>query len=154
MLFVYPATNSDKLRLMKVIGIEVKGSKVIFFALESINKKNVAIIPDTLTSLNLKDHRDCTEVRMFKDMIHNFFKSISPDAIAIIAKKSKGRFQASPISFKIEGLMQCYEAADVSFIDPITISAFKKKHNYEVIFEHVYQEDAANLAYYLIHRNE
>jgi len=53
------------------------------------------------------------------------------------------------LSFKIEGLIQCYKKIDIEFVQPMTVSNYFKKNNFNLQLEHNYQESAAKLVYYL-----
>jgi hypothetical protein len=69
--------------------------------------------------------------------------------IGVDIDKTKGRFKSAPLSFKIEGLIQCYEKLEIEFLPLITISTYFKKNNFNLQLEHNYQEPAAKLAYFL-----
>ena len=102
--------------------------------------------------LGIQEDQDNDEIRDFQSTIHTFFNNINPDAIAIIVRQTKGRFASSPFSFKLEGLIQCYDKVNIEFVSPKTITAFYKKNPFTVLFDNNYQEDAARLANYLLNR--
>ena len=79
-----------------------------------------------------------------------FFKEINPSAIAIITRQTKGRFAASSISFKLESLIQCYTEVDIEFVAKATLTAHYKKNPFSISVAHSYQENAAQLAAYLL----
>jgi hypothetical protein len=74
------------------------------------------------------------------------------DKIGILkrAKSLKAKFPVSPISFKLEGLIQTYKDSEIQFIAPQSISAYFKKNQRAFKPKYAYQDSAANLAYYLL----
>lgn len=136
---------------MKTIGIEIDKSKVILYAIEA-DGGNIVNLTGDFKSLTLKNDADNGQVVNLKETVHSFFDDINPDIIAIIARQTKGRFKSSPISFKLEGLLQIYEKTEIEFIPPQTLTAYYKKHPFPIVVQHNYQENAAKLANYLINR--
>ena len=102
--------------------------------------------------LEIKDDQNNQEVKDFQSTIHSFFNSINADKIAIITRQTKGRFSSSTLSFKMEGLIQCYDKIEIEFVSPRTLSAYYKKNPLTIPFENTYQENALKLAYYLLNR--
>jgi hypothetical protein len=137
---------------MKAIGIEIAKKRAVCFALEQDNQGNYINLTGTSKYFEIKEDQDNREIRNFQKSVFDFFNSINPDAIAIIARQTKGRFASSSFSFKLEGLIQCYGEADVEFVSPRTISAYYKKNTLLVPIDHDYQENAVKLAYYLLNR--
>lgn len=137
---------------MKVIGIEIDKSRVVLYALELDDDDNLINLTGDFKTLTLKNDADNSQVSAFKETIHSFFDDINPDSIAILTRQTKGRFKAAPISFKLEGLLQIYEKADIEFVSPLTLTAYYKKNSFDIDVQHNYQENAAKLANYLIKR--
>ena len=79
-------------------------------------------------------------------------ESIQFDKIGIIKRGTKGSFAASPISFKIEGLIQTYKNNDIEFVPPATLRAFYKKNTNIIIPKYNYQKPANDLAFYLLEK--
>jgi hypothetical protein len=138
---------------MKAIGIEIAKKRAVCFALEQDNQGNYINLTGTSKYFEIKEDQDNREIRNFQKSVFDFFNSINPDAIAIIARQTKGRFASSSFSFKLEGLIQCYGEADVEFVSPRTISAYYKKNTLLVPIDHDYQENAVKLANYLLNRS-
>lgn len=134
---------------MKVIAIDIRGSKAIFLAL-SFQESTVKNITEKFTSLELKDHKDSGQLKAYQKTIFDFLNGIAPDRIAVFGKNTKGQFQGSAIAFKIEGLIQSFPAVDVEVISPVSLAAFEKKNELPTIDTFVYQKDAARLGLYLI----
>jgi hypothetical protein len=133
---------------MKVIGIDIDKSKAIFYVLEK--KKDGEIVQiEGLKSLTLANDTDNSQVRAFKTGIQEFFDEIKPQGISLLSRQTKGRFKAASVSFKIEGLIQCYEKVEVNFVSPQTVKAFIKKNPLTINLDFNYQEGAAELAYYM-----
>jgi hypothetical protein len=137
---------------MKVIGIEIDKKRAICFALEKDSQGTYINLTGKFKYLGIQDDHDNGEIRDFQSTIHTFFNNINPDAIAIITRQTKGRFASSPFSFKLEGLIQCYDKVEVEFISPQTLTAFYKKNQMTVSFDNNYQENAVKLSNYLLNR--
>lgn len=136
---------------MKTIGIEIDKNKAIFYVLENDGTSLVNRTND-FKNLILADDRDNSEVRNFQSIIFTHFDTINPSRIAILARQSKGRFASSPISFKIEALIQCYQKVEVEFIAPQTLTTYYKKNDFNVQLSYNYQENSARLANFLQHQ--
>ncbi len=137
---------------MKAIGIEIDKKRAICFALEKDSQGTFINLTGAFRYLEIKDDQDNSEIKNFQSAIFAFFNSINPDTIAILARQTKGRFSSSTYSFKLEGLIQCYDKAAVEFVSPRTVAAYYKKNALSVPFDHNYQENATKLAYYLLNR--
>jgi len=135
---------------MRVIGIDIDKTKAIFYALETDTAGNQVPLSGSLRYLTLENDTDNSSVRAFQSKIHSFFDEIHPDRIAILKRQTKGRFKSSPLSFKIEGLIQCYEKVEVEFIQPMAVSSYYKKHVFDFTPEFEYQLPAAKLASYML----
>lgn len=136
---------------MKAIGIEINGSKTIFYALEK-DRTLVTNITGEFKSVNISDVYNNTEIKEFQATVFSFFDNLNPHKIAIIKRNYKGQQSASPISFKLEGLIQCYSTKEIEFIHPATLNAFYKKNVFPIIVDFKYQHKAAQLAFYLLER--
>ena len=137
---------------MKVIGIEIDKKRAICFALEKDSHGTYINLTGKFKYLEIQDDHDNGEIKDFQSTIHTFFNNINPSAIAIITRQTKGKFSSSPFSFKLEGLIQCYDSFDIEFISPQTLSAFYKKNSLTVPFDNNYQENAVRLSNYLLNR--
>lgn len=137
---------------MKVIGIEIDKKRAICFALEKDNQGTYINLTGKFKYLEIQDDQDNSEIKDFQSTIHTFFNNINPDAVAIITRQTKGKFSSSPFSFKLEGLIQCYDKVNVEFISPQTLSAFYKKNQMTISFDNNYQENAVKLSNYLLNR--
>jgi Protein of unknown function (DUF3010) len=137
---------------MRVIGIEIEKKRAICFALEQDSQGTYINLTGKFRYLEIQEDQDNGEIKNFQSTIHTFFNSINPDAIAIISRQTKGRFSSSTFSFKLEGLIQCYDMVDVEFVSPRTLSAYYKKNSLSVPIDNNYQENAVKLANYLLNR--
>jgi Protein of unknown function (DUF3010) len=135
---------------MKTLGITLEANKAIFCALERSTNGSIHECSNTVKKLELKDHMDSKEVRSLREEIHAFLEKEKFDTIGIIKRGTKGRFAASPISFKIEGLIQTFPKAEIEFIAPATLNAFFKKKDKSIEPKYAYQKDACDLAFYLL----
>jgi hypothetical protein len=134
---------------MKVIGIDIDKTKAIFYALEKDANGNIINLTGDFKYVILNNDTDNSKVRALQSTVHSFFETIHPDRIAILKRQTKGRFKSAPLSFKIEGLIQCYDKLEIEFLPPITVSTYFKKHDFNLQLEHNYQEAAAKLAYFM-----
>ena len=139
---------------MKVIGIAIDKAKAVFYALEKKDDDRLINRTGEFKFLTLKNDTDNSAIRTFQSSIFSFFDDIQPDRIAILTRQTKGRFKSAPLSFKIEGLIQCYEEIDIEFVSPHKILSYFKKNEFILDLEYEYQEKAARLAYYLISQSE
>jgi hypothetical protein len=135
---------------MRVIGIDIDKIKIIFYALETDTSGNQVPLSGSLKYLTLEDDTNNSSVRAFQSRIHAFFDELHPARIAILKRQTTGRFKSSPLSFKIEGLIQCYQKVEVEFIQPMAVSGYFKKHAFNIIPEFEYQIPAAKLASYML----
>ena len=144
---------------MKSIGIVIKGKKAILFALEKNLLSNYIILDDKFKSLEIDDHYNNSQIVEFKNTIESFINSISPDRIGIIKRNEKGgfpkndnvkdSFSTSPISFKIEGILQLCNI-NIEFIAPQTLNSYIKKNDLPFKVKYNYQIKSAELAFYLL----
>lgn len=137
---------------MKVIGIEIEKKRAVCIALEKDSQGTIMNLTGKFRYLEIKEDQDNGEIKNFQSTIFSFFNSINPDAIAIITRQPKGRFSSSTFSFKLEGLIQCYDRVDVEFVSPRTLTAYYKKNPLSVPFDNNYQENAVKLANYLLNQ--
>lgn len=133
---------------MKTIGIEISNKKVIFVALEQTND-TFENITGKQKSMELKDDRESKELHSFMNELHSYFDSMNPDKIGIVTRMSKGKFAASPISFKIEGLIQLYKKVAIEFVTPQALTAYFKKNKMPLPLDHKYQEKAMKMSLFL-----
>ncbi|NOQ71925.1 MAG: DUF3010 family protein [Crocinitomix sp.] len=136
---------------MKVLGVSLEGSTAIFSALEKQGETIIDLSAD-FKKMELKDHLNSEEVKILCGNLHILFEKGQFDRIGIIKRGTKGRFAASSITFKIEGLIQLYPACEVEFISPATLNAYFKKNTNSVTPKYSYQKAANGLAFYLLNQ--
>lgn len=136
---------------MKVLGIEISGREVRIIALENSNG-GIIDYTGTYKPIKLEDDEISDNVILFKNTLFATFDNFSPDEIVIKYRNPKGKgLQApSPISFKIEGIIQVYQDSRISFISPNTIAAFYKKNNLELKPNFGYNLEALKIAFHHI----
>jgi hypothetical protein len=137
---------------MRAIGIEISKKRAIYFAIEKDEHGNYSNITGNPKYIEIKDDQDNDDIREFQIKIHALFDKLMPDTIAVLTRQTKGRFASSPISFKLEGLIQCYQNVQVSFVAPKAVASFYKKNTLTVPFDNNYQENAAKLSFYLLNK--
>jgi hypothetical protein len=136
---------------MRAIGIDIDKTKAIFYVLEKIQDGTVHNITGKTKTLVLKDETDQQSVISFLQESHALLATWQADTIAIKARQTKGKFSASPLSFKLEALLQAYAGSPIRLIAPATVNAFFKKNEFPLVPDHNYQEDAAKIAFYQLH---
>jgi Protein of unknown function (DUF3010) len=137
---------------MKVVGIEIDSRKVIVVALERTDD-GIVNYTGKYKPIKLEDDDVAENVRLFKNTLFATLDGFSPEVVVFLGRGTSGMFAASPISFKIEGLLQLYENADVCCTKPQTISAFFKKNELDVVCEFGYQKNALNVSYHYLKVN-
>ena len=145
---------------MRTIGIEIKGREVRIVVLEN-NEEGIVDITGSYKPLKLEEDEITENVILFRNTLHATFDSFNPDAIVIRwrnPKPAKGfndenNFGSSPISFKIEGLIQTYESSKIAIIKPQTVTAFLKRNELPIHAKYGYQTEALKMAYYFIKNN-
>ena len=135
---------------MKLIGIDINSAKVVFYCVEVLADGSIKELASNFKSLAIKDDHQNYELRDFQAKAFGFFDSIQPTKITILKRMTKGKFAASSVSFKLEGLMQCYTKCEIDFIAPATLNAFFKKNEFTLLPPNKYQTNAARLVQFLI----
>ena len=135
---------------MKTIGIQIKSSEAIVVVLEKDALNNITQTNEC-SKFKIDEPNDHIQVKQFRDQINATFDLVGPAKIGIITRNAngKGEYAPSPISFKLEGIIQLYDKVEVEFVAPKTITTYFKKNNKTVKSKNVYQENAFDLAYYL-----
>ena len=136
---------------MKVVGIDISGRDVIIVALHKDGDK-ILNITGNHKRLRMEDDDDSHNVKLFKDTLHATLDNLEPEVIVIKYRNPSGRgdYAPSPVSFKVEGLIQIYDGVKICFTKPQTVSAYYKKHTLDILPDFVYQEDAFKMAHHYI----
>lgn len=137
---------------MKTLGIQIKSNEVILVVLQKDTSGIIKQLPES-TKFKLEDANDHLQVRQFRDQVNTAFDSIKPDKIGILARnaKAKGTMAPSPMSFKLEGIIQLNDKYSLSFVWPQSILPFMKKNTPTLTSNKKLEEDAFNVAYYLMY---
>lgn len=133
---------------MKTLGIQIKSNEAVLVVLARKSDGQI-VQTEECTKFSIKDHADAEQVKQFRVQINTAIDMIKPDKIVILTRNAnaKGRMMPSPISFKLEGIIQLYERKEVEFIWPQTVSAWLKKNEVSIVANHKYQEEALTAAY-------
>ena len=136
---------------MKTIGIQIKSTEAIIVVLEKDAAGNISQTKESV-KYNIDDATKPTQVRQFRDQINSAFDSIRASRIGIVARNpnGKGDRAPSPVSFKLEGIIQFYVYFEVELIWKQTTIVYFKKNPKTVVPKNKYQEDAFEVALYLI----
>jgi len=136
---------------MKTIGIQIKSNEIILVVL--LKDENGSITQTKESSkFKVDDHNQQEQIKQFRNQVNSFFDSVGADKIAIVARNAKGKglMSPSPVSFKLEGVIQLYEKTQIELVSKKTIDAYLKKNEKEITAEKILQNDSFDLAYYLI----
>lgn len=139
---------------MKAIGIQIDADNAILVVLEK-DANGTIIQTEDCVRFRIADHTISTQVQQFRDQINSSFDLISPSMIGIKMRNAKAKERGnvrppSPISFKLEGIIQLYTKCIINFVWPQTITAFKRKNGDFPLSKNKYQQDAFDVAYYLL----
>ena len=139
---------------MKVLGIEISGREVRIIALEK-KENEIVDYTEKYKPIALEDDEISNNVILFKNTLFSAFDNFAPNEIVIKYRnpKGKGLHAPSPISFKIEGLIQIYSEAKVSFVNPATLAAFYKKNKLDLNPSFSYQNEAMKIAFHYLKNN-
>ena len=112
---------------MIVCGMELTASEARLFILKGTKSafSHVEVNPSKLV---LDNDEKPKEVKAFQEAIYAFLRENQIERIAIKKRAKRGQYASSPVSFKLEGLVQLYPECDVRLVSPQTISAAKRKH--------------------------
>jgi hypothetical protein len=94
------------------------------------------------------------QVRQYRDQINAAFDSIGASRIGIVARNAngKGLRAPSPISFMLEGVIMLYDKIDIEHVWEKTTIAHFKKNVKTGSAKNKYQNDAYDIAYYLMNQ--
>ncbi|MBL7839395.1 MAG: DUF3010 family protein [Cyclobacteriaceae bacterium] len=136
---------------MKVLGIQIKSKEAILVILTQDGSGNI-VQTDECTTFEITDIYNSNHVKQFRNQINIAFDTIKPHRIGICKRNEngKGMMAPSPVSFKLEGIIQLYDKIDVEFVAPQTTKAFLKKNTCSIVPSKKYQQDAFDVAYYLL----
>ena len=139
---------------MKVIGIQIDSDEAILVVLHK-DANGTITQTDECVRFNIADHSISAQVQQFRDQVNSTFDLIAPTIIGIKMRNAKARERGtvrppSPISFKLEGIIQLYSKCNIDFVWPQTITAFKKRNGDFPASKNKYQQDAFDVAYYLL----
>lgn len=134
---------------MRVIGIDFDKKDAVVICLEKVGS-TISIVEASVKKISFKDHTNTDEVQQMRDLIFNFFDEFQADKIGIVKRGDSGKFAASPVSFKIEGLIQLYPKKKVEIIPLPTIKTYNNQNPPQASAKFNYQENALLLANYLL----
>jgi hypothetical protein len=136
---------------MKVIGIQIKSKEAILVVLEKDTTGNITQTNEC-AKFKIDDPTKPNQVKQFRDQTNAAFDSIGASQIGIVARNANGKGDRapSPISFKLEGIIQLYDKIEVELVWKQTTSAYFKKNAKLTTPKNKYQEDALDVALYLI----
>ena len=136
---------------MKTIGIQIKSTEAIMVVLEKDEFGNTTQTNES-AKFGINDPTKPNQVRQFRDQINTAFDLIGATRIGIVARNAKGKGDRapSPVSFKLEGIIQLYDKIEIILVWKQTTNAYFKKNAKTVSPKNKYQEDAFDVAYYLI----
>lgn len=136
---------------MKTLGIQIKSAEAILVVLKQ-DESGTIVQTDECTRFEIVDIYDSEQVRRFRDQINVVLDTIKPNKVGICKRNAngKGKMAPSPVSFKLEGIIQLYDKVPIEFVAPQTLQAFLKKNPSAISPKNKYQQDAFDLAYLLL----
>lgn len=136
---------------MKAIGIQLKSREAIIVVLKKTGNGQI-IQTEECMRFEVSDIYSSDQIRQFRDQIKVTFDSIKANYIGICKRNENGRgkMAPSPASFKLEGIIHLYEGTDIQFVAPQSTRAFFKRNQQKISAAKKYQEDAFDVAYYLL----
>jgi hypothetical protein len=136
---------------MKTIGIQIKSTEAIMVVLEKASDGSIIQTNESARFI-INDPTKPNQVKQFRDQINSTFDSISATRIGIVARNANGKGERapSPVSFKLEGIIQLYGKLEIELVWKQTTIAYFKKNQRKTSPKTKYQEDAFDVAYYLI----
>ncbi|MEO8516513.1 MAG: DUF3010 family protein [Flavobacterium sp.] len=137
---------------MKICALEIDIKRLIITVYEKNNDGDYINHTGKFTSITLNDDLNHHEILNFTSTLHTHFDSLNLDRIVILRRNSKGQYSSSPISFKIEGLIQTYSAIEIEFVPPQTLTTYYKKNEFPLKEKHKYQIPSLQLAYYILNK--
>ncbi len=134
---------------MKVCGIELSGSTATIVALEG-TADDFRVIDTGISKLEINNSELAHDVISFFNSFQSFIRNHQIDKIAVKWRnyKARGQHASGPLTFKLEGLIQLNQDAEVILINPNTISArIRKNTPPEQKNLYKYQKEAYETAY-------
>ena len=122
-------------------GIDISAKEAVFYAVDELDREVF------LEKLKVSDADDGEQLIFFQKQAAELLNP-SVTAIAISKRMGKGKFAASPQSFKLEAALQLI-APKLQLISPQTVKAFLKKNPNPGTAKFSYAEKAFDLAFYL-----
>ena len=138
---------------MKTIGIQIKSAEAILVVLEKDAAGNISQTNESAKFV-IDDPTKPNQVRQYRDQINAAFDSIGASRIGIVARNAngKGLRAPSPISFMLEGVIMLYDKIDIEHVWEKTTIAHFKKNVKTGSAKNKYQNDAYDIAYYLMNQ--
>lgn len=122
-------------------GIDLSAKEAVFYA---VDEKGSEVF---MEKLKVSDADDAKQLILFQNQAFQLLNS-SITALAVSKRMGKGKFAASPQSFKLEAALQLL-FPNLQLISPQTVKAFLKKHPNTGKAKFSYAEKAFDLAFYL-----
>ena len=116
--------------MTRICGIELKASEAILAVVEETTGVT-ELVKLGIKKISIDDDEKVQAVRSFHDAFINFISANNVDVIVIKKRSKKIQFAGGPVSFKLEGLIQLNNVADVKFVSGQAIAAAEKKHSFD-----------------------
>ena len=111
---------------MRVCGVELKGSDAIVVVID-MSSDQLNIVDTGVNKITLGNSEKASDVQALYNTFHSFIRNYNIERVVIKKRSIKGQFAGGAVSFKIEGLIQLSNDADVILIPAPTIAAQKKR---------------------------
>ena len=116
---------------MVVCGVDLRGSEAIIVMISGTRDDHKLIRSDA-RKIPLSDHNSSDQVKDFYKIFHALIVDRGINKVAIKKRNLRGDYSAGGVSFKIEGLIQLSQNAEVLLLHPTFIGSCKKKYSPEV----------------------
>ena len=116
---------------MDVCGVDLRGSEAII-VMVSGTKDDYKLIRSDARKIPLSDHNSSDEVKEFYKIFQALIDDRGIKKVAIKKRNLRGDYAAGGVSFKIEGLIQLSQTADVLLLHPTYIGSCKRKYSHDI----------------------
>lgn len=136
---------------MIVCGIELGGTTANIVVLAGA-AGNFNVVDTGIAKMEISDSESAQNVSSFFESFHSFIRKHNVQKIGIKKRspKAKGIYASGPLTFKLEGLIQLSNDAEVVLISPNTIAARLRKNPPPKAKIYKYQTGAYETAYSLL----
>lgn len=121
---------------MKIVcGVDISGNVANIVLLKG-KKTEYSIVQSEFKKIKLEDEKNQSHVKSFHQVMENFLKQNQVIKMSVKRPSTSGKFQAGPVAFKIETILQL-SAVPIELLHATKISSLIKK---SIISDETYEE--------------